>query len=265
MKKNSLCLLLTCALGLTTPLAAQENPLQPVWERASKERESPAPYTGKYCDYSQFSGLEFTFSRDEVYRKYGFQHFSKTVDGFESLPFDEYAGKRGKIGREAGADAREVLVEDCSSAYLRNAREIDAEDAMAFGIEFAVAPATTWVVTSETDRMTDAKSCHVTPQTDRLPYPMFFYHSKEGLSVAVVGGDFPGKSTRFRVDKNRAVSEVDGLSGQRAQALVAQIRSGGRLLLVGAYQWPYESEVIREFNLSGLVEKLNTCKSAVSR
>jgi hypothetical protein len=265
MKKCRLAVLLVFAFGLVAPSSAQEHLPQPIWKRASAESAGPAPYTGKYCDYSQFSGLEFTFSRDEVYRKYGFQHFSRTVDGLESLPFEEYSGKRGKIGREAGTYAREVLVQDCSSVYLRNAKEIEAGDAMAFGIDFAEAPATVWVATNETDRMTDAKSCHVTPKTDRLPYPMFFYHSKEGISVQVVGGNFPGKATTFRVDKNRAISEVEGLSRQRAQALLGQIRSGGRVLLVGAYEWPHESEVIREFNISGLAEKLDSCKAAVAR
>ncbi|WP_159097485.1 hypothetical protein [Stenotrophomonas sp. SAU14A_NAIMI4_5] len=265
MNKYRIPLLIACALAPVDPLLAQESTLQPIWKRAQSQNEGPAPYTGKYCDYQSFSGLEFTFSSDDIYRKYGFQHFSNTVNGFESIPFDEYAGKKGKIGPDAGTRSRAVLVEDCSSVYLRNAGEIEAEDAKAFGIEFAVAPATDWAVVNETDRMTDAKSCHVTPRTDRMPYPMFFYHSKEGFSVGVVGGDFPGKSTTFRVDKNRAISEVDGLSGNRAQALAGQIRSGGRVLLVGAYQWPHDWEVIREFNLAGLVEKLNSCKSAVSR
>lgn len=265
MRTYRLCFLLACALAQAGPLKAQEGQFQPVWKRASEEAASPAPYSGKYCDYSQFDGLEFTFSSDEVYRKYGFQSFSKTVDGFESLPFEEYSGKKGKIGREAGAYAREVLVEDCSAAYLRSTGEIEAEDAKAYGVDFAQAPATSWIVASEKDRMTDAVSCHVTPKTDRMPYPMFFYHSIQGFSVEVVGGNFPGKRTTFRVDKNRAISEVDGLTQQRAQALVAQVRSGGHVLLVGAYEWPHESEVIREFNLSGLAEKLDSCKAAVAR
>ncbi|UXB22771.1 hypothetical protein K7567_12550 [Stenotrophomonas maltophilia] len=265
MMKHGPSFLILHMLVLAWPTSAQENLLQPVWKATPTDTTNPEEYTGKYCNYSEFEGLEFTFSTDEVFRKYGFQRFSKSVDGLESLPFDEFSGKKGKIGRKAGGYSREVLVNDCSAVYLRNAEEIEAEDAIAFGVTFAAAPATDWVITHEVDRMTDAKSCYVTPKTSRMPYPMFFYHSKEGFSVGVIGGDFPGKSTTFRVNKNRAIAEVGGLSGARAQVLVSQIRAGGKSLLVGSYEWPHETEIVREFNLAGLAENLDKCKAAVAR
>lgn len=139
-----------------------------------------------------------------------------------------------------------------------------AGDAKVYGIIFASAPPTKWVSNSEVDRMTDAKSCHVTPQGVGMPYPMFYYHSKQGFSAEVVGGDFPGRPTTFRVDKSRAISEREGLSGKNAATLFAQIRGGGRALLVGSYEWPNDIEQIREFNLEGLTAVLDECKRSVA-
>lgn len=252
-------------LAVATPVCSQQNPLVPVWKRASEGGEQPAPYTGKYCEFAAFEGVEFTFSTDTSYQEYGFLHFSTTVGGVPGLPFAEFAGKRAKIGRETSRASREVLVEDCSVVYVNKMGEIEAEDAKGFGVTFATAPLTRWVTEEKVNPLTDAKSCHVTSEGVRPPYPMFFYHSKEGFSVGVVGGDFPGKPTTFRVDKLRAIAEVDGLSGQRAQTLVTQIRAGGKSLLVGAYEWPDDFQNIREFNLSGLPAKLDSCKASVAR
>lgn len=253
-------------LAVATPVSSQENPLVPLWKQRSADGEQLAPYTGKYCEFAAFEGVEFTFSADPSYQEYGFLHFSTTVGGVPGIPFSELAGKKAKIGRETSRAAiREVLVEDCSVVYLNKIGEIEADDAKGFGVTFAATPLTRWAIEEKVNPLTDAKSCHVTPEGVRPPYPMFFYHSKEGFSVGVVGGDFPGKPTTFRVDKLRAIAEVEGLSGQRAQALVAQIRAGGKSLLLGAYEWPDEVQNIREFNLSGLPAKLDSCKASVAR
>jgi hypothetical protein len=90
-----------------------------------------------------------------------------------------------------------------------------------------------------------------------------FYHSREGVSVGIVGADFPGRPEAFRVDRNKAISEVEGLSGARAQQLVAQIRGGGERLLISGYEWPNDYSVTAEFTLHGLVERLDECKAAV--
>jgi hypothetical protein len=236
---------------------------QPVWKADEQAIGSPDPYTGKYCDYPAFDGLEFTFSNDPQLEQYGFQSFSISTNGIGSLPFSEYAGKKGKIGRSTSSRTREVLIEDCTVAYLRKDGEIQAEDARAFGVAFTTQPPTTWVTNEEVNRMTDQKSCTVIPQGVRMPFPMFFYHSREGFSVGVVGGDFPGRSTTFRVDKNRAIAEEDGLSGKNALALASQIRAGGKALLVSSYEWPHDVEQVREFNLAGLTDGLDHCKRSV--
>ncbi|MGY8563299.1 hypothetical protein L0938_07765 [Paracidovorax citrulli] len=253
--------LIAILLAATPAFAQSHSPITPVWKQG---QDAPEPYTGKYCDYAAFAGLEFTFSDDAQFEKYGFQSFSLATNGIGSLPFAEYAGKKGKIGRPTERGTREVLIEDCTVAYLLKSGELQAEDAGVYGITFAKAPPTKWVSSQQVDRMTDARSCQVIPQGVDTPFPMFHYHSKEGFSAGVVGGDFPGRPATFRVDKIRAISEQEGLSGHNATTLVAQIRGGGKVLLVGSYEWPNDYEQVREFNLDGLVAALDQCKRSVA-
>lgn len=217
-------------------------------------------------DFQTRSGTEFIFKTEELYKKYGFQSFREAPSGHKSMPYESLAGRKGKVvGGQSGphgiAHNHEVLLDDCRTVYWYDTNDqLEPGDALSAGITFIDIPPTNWFLRESTDRMTDAKSCAVTPRSD-MPYPIFFYHSTEGFSVGVVGGDFPGRPTTFRVDKNKAISEIEGLSGSRAQALVAQIRTGGKQLLVGSYEWPDDYEVLKEFNLSGLPELLDRCKS----
>jgi hypothetical protein len=219
-------------------------------------------------NYKTQKGIEFTFKTDDLYKQYGFQMFHETPSGYKSMPYESLAGHKGKvIGGEPGpygiAYYHHVLVDDCRTVYWYDTdQQLEPDDALSAGITFIDRPPTKWVISQSTDRMTDAKSCRVTPESD-MPYPMFFYHSQEGFSVQVVGGDFPGRPTTFRVDKNKAISEIEGLSGAHAQALAAQIRSGGKQLLVGSYGWPNDYEVLKEFNLDGLSEQLDQCKALI--
>ena len=221
---------------------------------------------GACTNFQAQQGIEFTFKTDDVYKKYGFQKFHETPSGYKSMPYESLVGHKGKVvGGEPGpygvAYYHHVLVDDCRTVYWYDTdKQLEPDDALYAGITFIDRPLTKWVVSEDTDRMTDARSCKVTPES-HMPYPMFFYHSREGFSVGVVGGDFPGRPTTFRVDKNKAISEVEGLSGARAQALATQIRNGGQVLLVGSYEWPNDYEVLKEFNLSGLSEKLDQCKA----
>lgn len=216
------------------------------------------------CDFASIDGTEFTFNDTALTVEYGFQSFSRSQD-MGNLRHDELAGRRGKFTtvheKAIGFSYAEAVLDDCSSVFARLTEPfLKPSDALSLSITFIDLPRTHWLVHKSVDPMTDANSCRVTPQA-RLPYPMFFYHSKEGFSVGVVGGDFPGRPTSFRVDKNKAISEVEGLSGARAQQLVAQIRAGGKRLLVSAYEWPDDYAVVSEFNLLGLVEALDQCKA----
>ena len=145
-------------------------------------------------------------------------------------------------------------------------------DAVVYGFTFVNEPTdeqleatrgkTLWQVTNKVDPLTDVKSCHVIAFARGLQ-PMFFYHAREGVSVGIVGADFPGRPEAFRVDKNKAVTENEGLSGARAQQLIGQIRAGGKRLLVAGYEWPNDYDVTAEFTLDGVVEKLDECKAAI--
>jgi len=226
-------------------------------------------HSAETCNYSANSGTEFQFKTDDLYQKYGFQMFHASPGDVGATPYEVLAGKKAKVVGKATDKYKimkyhEVLVEDCTRVYWHDTDEgLDPDDALTSGIVFLEQPATEWKIAEKVDRMTDEKSCLVTPES-RTPFPMFHY-SGEGFAVGVVGGDFPGKPTTFRVDKNKAIVEVEGLSGSRAQALAAQIRAGGTKLLVGSYKWPNDYEVIREFNLGGLVQQLDYCKAAVRK
>lgn len=121
---------------------------------------------------------------------------------------------------------------------------------------------TTWVAKVEVDPVTDRTSCVITSDQHGTPIPMFHYRGNT-VSVGVVGADFPGKDVSFRVDKQTAITEREGLSGGRAQQLVAQIRAGGTSMLVRSYGWPDSDAVTREFMLEGLIAELDKCKAAV--
>jgi len=243
----------------------QENLLVPSWKRNAdgSPYEKPEAYTGKYCSYPEFEGLEFEFSTDPVHEKYGFQLFHEKVNDYKSLPFSEFSGKKGKIGGAASRGFREVLMEDCTTAYVMSSGAIEAGSARGLGIIFLQAPPTDWAASEQVDRLTDAKSCHVVARGADMPFPMFFYHSKEGFSANAVGGDFPGRPITFRVDRHPAIVEREGLSGARAQMLANQIRAGGKQLLLGAYEWPHDVEIVKEFNLDGLAPLLDQCRSYV--
>lgn len=221
-------------------------------------------------DYVGREGLEIQFATDDLYRRYGFQMFHSAPEVVGATPYDALAGKKGKVigtatGKTGILKYHEVLVEDCTRVYwLDTDGNLEPSDARFGGVTFLQQPGTSWEVSEKVDPMTDAKSCHVTPKS-RTPFPMFFYHSIEGFSAAVVGGDFPGKPTTFRVDKNQAISEIEGLSGSRAQKLISHIRAGGTKLLVASYEWPNDYEVVREFNLAGLLSHLDYCRDAVRR
>lgn len=122
-----------------------------------------------------------------------------------------------------------------------------------------------WYASIRSDAMTDAVVCSVMPSSLSMPRPMFYYKQGAGASLTAIGGDFPGRPLTVRVDSNKAESDTRSISGERLNRLVAQIRAGGRLMRVRAYQWPNDYPVDSEWQLSGLAEKLDECRAAVKR
>jgi len=220
-------------------------------------------------EYAQHgSAAEFRFSTAEYLKEIGFPMFHATPGEVEAVSYDTLAGKKGKVVGSTTSPNKifsyhEVLVEDCTRTFWFDTNgRLEDGDALSGNVEFLTKPALDWRINEKVDPMTDEKSCSVMPVAD-MPFPIFFYHSSEGFSVGVVGADYPGKATTFRVDKNKAIGEVEGVSGARAQAIASQIRAGGRTLLVSSYTWPREVEVIKEFDLKGLVPQLDACKQSV--
>ena len=209
--------------------------------------------------------LSCGFRTDNLYKKYGFQFFHKSMEPSRGTAYEKLAGKKAKvIGSQKDkygiATYHRVLVEDCQIVFWYDIDErLDPTDGEIGGVTFIKQLPTVWKVTERTDKMTDAKTCIVSPER-RSPYPIFHFHSPEIVTVGIVGGNFPGKPITFRVDKNRAISEADILTGARAKALVTQIRSGGERMLVRSHAWPHGSEAIHEFNLDGILDKLERSK-----
>lgn len=122
-----------------------------------------------------------------------------------------------------------------------------------------------WIHEIVRDPMDDTISCRVQKAGASLPFPWFFFHSKEGLSISVVGDVYPGKSVRFRVDKKTVISGNGGLVGTQAKNLLTQIQGGGKELLVEFIEWPSGAPVYLELDLKGINEHLKVCKSAIKR
>lgn len=119
-----------------------------------------------------------------------------------------------------------------------------------------------WTHEVKVDAMTDVKSCRVIPIGHSMPYPMFFFHPG-GFLIGIVGGDFPGKDQTFRVDGQKAESAPEGISGARAKRVLAQIKSGGKLLKTRSYAWPYDVGNDASFDLAGITEHLRACESEI--
>jgi hypothetical protein len=215
------------------------------------------------------SGTAIVFKPADPSQQYAVQIYEDAADR-PRVPYELIAGRKGKVvgGRpdQYGISYyHEVLLDDCRTVLWFDSNErLEADDERIGVVEFADRPTTVWSIREESDRLTDVVSCAVTPEAE-MPYPMFLYRSDGRFSIGVVGGDFPGRPVTLRVDSNRALSENDGLSQGRAFQVVEQIRRGGKRLLVGSYEWPKDYEVVREFNLSGIVEQLDRCKRHIRR
>ncbi|MBB6066147.1 hypothetical protein [Pseudoxanthomonas broegbernensis] len=254
-------------------LALASAALAAAWPAAAQETQEAPP-----CDaYLAAPGPEIRFPDDEKH-KHGFSMvaFDKAS---RSAPFSELAGRSARLLPSEAGDFmtpwwHRAVLADCRIVYMKGMGEgqVKRLDAILYGFEFVAEPSdaqlaatrgtNAWRARPEVDPMTDEKSCTVTT-TARGIQPLFLYHSRRGVSATIVGADFPGRPEAFRVDRNKAISETEGLSGARAQQLIAQIRAGGSRLLIAGYEWPYDYSVNAEFTLDGLVEKLDECKAAV--
>ncbi|MBN8740243.1 MAG: hypothetical protein BGP24_00825 [Lysobacterales bacterium 69-70] len=231
---------------------------------------SPLAQAQESCDYAALKGQEFQFAvRDESLRSYGYQLWSTKPEPAESLPYEDYVGKKGKfLGTFTGKAYspprfHNVILEDCRPLYFLALKDNIADEMLGLhGVDLLNKPLRNWSSRVKVDEMTDAKTCLVVPDGD-MPYPMFHYEKGGRVSVGVVGGDFPGKDVSFRVDKLPALSEREMLTGAGAQKLVQQIRAGGKMLLVRSYEWPSEVAQTKEFNLDGIVAALDDCKAAL--
>lgn len=222
-------------------------------------------------EYDQGKGIPIQFSTDNRFREYGFQSMTRDRNPLNHPDYEALAGKRawvspnGLPGLSGVATYYPLITEDCQKFYWYDSNTtLDASDGRIAGVEFLEDPPTKWQTAVDIDRLTDIKTCTVTPQAD-VPFPMFFFRRGRAPHVGMVGGDFPGRPDTFRVDKKPAIRENEGLSGPKAQQLIAQIRAGGKKLLTGSYRWPYDTENVAEFNLGGLVEKLDECKRELAK
>lgn len=240
------------------------------------------------CDYANQEGVEFIFkSNDAAATAAWVENFSVYKNFSRSVDPAELTGTKAKITRPTtGAEygrVLEVLTENCATLFVRNDGRILPRHEASLGITFitdvsngweflvprgdsagARRETTHWTTREKTDPMTDAKSCSVMPSTARAGLrPLFFYHSQEGFSVGLIGADFPSREVAFRVDKNRAISNIDELTSTQSQSLVAQIRAGGSILTVSGYKWPYDYREYNEVLLDGVVGRLDYCRDAV--
>lgn len=230
----------------------------------------PTAQAQESCDYAAIKGQEFEFAvRDETLRGYGYQMWSTTPDTTKALPYEDYVGKKGKfLGTFTGEKYsslrfHNVILEDCRTLYFFALKDNIADESLGLrGIQLLNKALYQWKARVDVDEMTDARTCHVSPDGD-TPFPMIHYGKGGRVSAGVVGADFPGKDVSFRVGKLPALSEREMLTGAGAQKLVQQIRAGGKTLLTRSYAWPNDVPQTKEFNLDGIVAALDECKAAL--
>jgi hypothetical protein len=220
-------------------------------------------------------GPEFVFKDPVRYSSY-----VKDAENSPHFPKGDLPGKRVRFTGAESDDYEQfftAVTEDCVKLRLKalSIGPLSRLDASFHNFDFVgpdidskialIKPGTNWRTVEKVDPMTDEKSCYVTAGGYRAKLnPMFVYHSREAFAVTAAGADFPGKPLTYRIDKNAAVRGGDVITGARAQGLVDQARKGSKLLVAG-YTWPYEVENVAEYELAGIVPKLEHCRAFVKR
>jgi hypothetical protein len=227
------------------------------------------------CGYASAVGTEIIIAEDAI-----INHSLSTDRIFPSpssySTFDAVKGKKSKILSKPPVDKsgkpvntntvlfHELLSEDCLTFYWMGfSTKIDREGAESKGVRYLELPATEWVSEETVDRMTDVKSCTV--KGSGIISPIFLFTSNNEAGVTLSNSSYPGKPITFRVDKNKAITGEKALLGESFELLLSQIRAGGKGLLVSAYMWPSKSEIVKDVNLAGAIEKIDYCINAVKK
>lgn len=219
--------------------------------------------------YQDQEGVEIVFNTSKY--STSFNMITPSIkDPYGTVAYEMLVGKKGKVFNtthipEHNWYYHHVLVQDCQTVYLKSlSNTFDKVSNVFAGYSLVEttpkAVENMWVANMQSDPMTDKKHCTVTYKASASS-PFFYFNELSQLSILVLGGDFPGRDVTMRVDKNKAISGDEGIRGANAQLLVQQINAGGKILLVSAYKWPYDYPVIKEFDLTGIIEKLKSCKT----
>ena len=227
------------------------------------------------CDYASAVGSEIQFAEESEWTGWSLFQYTPDITG-ERVPHEKLAGKKAKIksikSDESlampfkGGTSREVIVEDCSIIYYYDLDSfLDKSDEGAI-FEFIEIPKAFWTTVEKKDVMTDIKSCAVNVKGN-MPYPQIRFYDTGEVIVLVFTSDYDGSPVTFRIDKKKAITERDYLSGANARLLISQIRAGGKSMLVQANNWSnsYFRTVTHEYNLDGAIEKIDYCINAVKK
>lgn len=71
--------------------------LRPAWKTSQPEVTSAPQYTGKYCDFDAFEGLEFTFSGNSDFEQHGFLNFRINTNGIGDCHSPTLRGRRERL------------------------------------------------------------------------------------------------------------------------------------------------------------------------
>lgn len=223
---------------------------------------------GNSCPtYQALKGTEIQFSTDEKYKQRGWPWIKESQDysEYKGTPYDVLAGKKGKIFNtkkepHSAFTIHEIQLETCQVVYWQDLDGLVTKKDETVGFVFIDQPPTPWKSHTKTNPMDDTVSCIIDANYLK-PSPIIILGDYGSIYLGAYGSDFPGRPLTYRIDKNKAISGNDGIRGANANAVIAQIRAGGKTLLVSGYNWPNDYPVINEFNLNGLVEQLNSCKA----
>lgn len=229
---------------------------------------------GDSCGYGLLGGTEFEFRTDSNAKstgRFAGWYSEKPHLYADELPYERFAGTKGKLIDDRADPSidnspyRKAMSENCEPLYLQWSRHSELSETFLSlsGITILQPLPTSWAISEITDKMTDEYTCAVSVNGRSPPYPWFGF-AKKATQLEVSGSDYPGTDVSYRVDENTAVTEKQILTGERAQRVLKQIRAGGKKLLVRAHAWPENSPSTAEYDLGGLVEKLDECRRRVA-
>lgn len=122
--------------------------------------------------------------------------------------------------------------------------------------------ADTWQHEFKKNPMNDVVSCAVTLKKTIIPSPLIIVF-EDATAITVVAKLYPGKDIAARVDKNTPKSSPKMITGNDAEAIIEEVRAGGKELLFQIQQWPKGAPEYFTISMEGFIDHYDACQTLV--